>query len=341
MKKTILFVFITLFISNGYSQTNDIQSFIEKGIQLHDNGDYKGAIEQYKKALKIDKNSAIANYEIASSYFALKDYKKAIEYADIIINSKSNYADYAYILKGSALDILGKSKESINVYKEGIKEFPNNYLLYYNIALTYYNLKDFKNSETNVQKALVIKPTHPSSHFLLGLIMNDEGNRVKSLLALYNFLLLEPTGERAKNGYNLLITLLKKGVRKDSESSTTISISDNKSSDEFRAAELMVSLLEASKSLKENANKTEFELFTDNTKSFFSVLGELKKDNNGFWWDFYVDFFYAMINANYNQTFCYYISQSNEDEKINSWVNTNKDKVEELINWSKSYERKN
>jgi tetratricopeptide (TPR) repeat protein len=341
MKKIIKTILIfTLFICKAYGQTNELQSFVNQGVKLFDNGDYKGAMKQYKKALKIDNKSALANYEISSTYFALKEYEKAIKHSDNVISNKLNYVDQSYILKGSALDLLGKSKEAIKTYEKAIKEFPNNHLLYYNLAYTSYNLKEYKGAEKALKKALKIKPSHTSSHLLLGYVMSDQGNRVKSLLTLYNFLLLEPKGNRAIAAYELLDFELKKGVKKDNETATTITLTDNKEPDEFRAAELMLSLLEASKSLGKNENKTEYELFSDNTKSLFSVLGELKKDNKGFWWDYYVEFFYSMTNDKHIETFSYYVTQSKEDDKITAWLETHKDKIDAFSKWYSNYDRK-
>lgn len=341
MNKTIsIFLFCTLFILSVSGQTTELQNYIDQGVKLHDNGDYKGAIELYEKALKIDPASPLVNYEISSSYYAWKNYEKAIAYSDIVIGLKSNFVDEAYILKGSAQDMMDKPKDAIATYKEAIKEYPNNHLLYFNLALTSYNIKEYKEAEQAVQKALTIKPSHASSHLLLGYVMNDQGSRVKSLLALYNFLLLEPNSGRAKAACKLLETEMKQGVKKSGDKSISITFNPGRESDEFNAAELMLSLLESSKSLEKNKNKPDCELFADNTKSFFSVLGELKKNNNGFWWNYYVDFFYEMTTKKHVEAYSYYITQSKEDATINSWVTANKDKVDALLKWFADYERK-
>jgi tetratricopeptide (TPR) repeat protein len=238
------------------------------------------------------------------------------------------------------LDLSGKPKEAIKIYKEAIKDFPNNHLIYYNLAYTSYNIQEYKDAEGALQKALKIKSSHASSHILLAYVMDDQGNRVKSLLALYNFLLLEPKGKRAKAAYEMLDSKLKMGVKKENENTTIVTMSDNKESDEFRAAELMLSLLEASKNLEKNEGKTEYELFSANTNSFFSVLGELKKNNKGFWWNYYVEFFYSMTKANHIDAFSYYIMQSRNDENVNSWIKTNKEKIDALSKWYANYERK-
>ena len=340
MIKTITAILLfTLLISKGYGQRNDLEAYVAKGVELHDKGDYKGAIDQYEKALKIDKQSPLANYEISSTYFALNNYKKAIDYSEVVISQNTKFVDQAYIMKGSALDLLGKPKEAVNTYKKGIKDYPQSHLLYYNLALTSYNLKDYKGAEVALQQALTVNPSHASSHLLLGYLMSEQNNRVKSLLALYNFLLLEPQSKRSKPVLELVNGQLSKGVKKENEKSISINLAANKESDEFQAAELMLSLLEASKTVEKKEGKTEQELFTENTNSFFSVLGELKKENKSFWWNYYVDFYYAMKNSNQVETFSYYISQSANEVKVNEWLNTNKEKIDSFSKWYKEYER--
>lgn len=342
MKKTLRVILIlTMLVCKAYGQTDELQKYIDRGIELYDKGEYGAAIEQYEKALKIDSKSSLANYEMASTYFAMEKYDKAIEHVDVVIGQNKDYVDQAYILKGSAQDLLGKSKDAVKTYKKGLKSFPQSHLMHYNLAYTYYNMKEYKDAEEELQEALKIKPSHASSHLLLGYIMREQNSRVKSLLALYNFLLLEPTGKRAKNAYAILNEQMKKGVTRESEKSTTIIISDSKGNDEFSGAELMLSLLEASKNLEKNEGKTEAQLFADNTKSFFSVLGEMKGKNKGFWWNYYVDFYYAMVNDNKVEAFSYYISQVKGDETINDWLTKNKEQMDAFSKWYAVYERKN
>jgi len=334
----VAFAFSITYITQA--QTTDIDNYVKEGIKLYDNGDYKGAIEQYKKALAIDSNSTAANYEMSSALFALKEYDKAIDYSDKVIRMHSTNERLAYILKGSALDILSRPDDAIKTYKEGLVAYPDSYLLYFNLALTQFNNKgDVKEIETNLQLALKNNPLHPTSHLLLAYLMINQNKRTQSLLALYNFLLLEPTGKRAEKALELLNIQMKKGVKKDNDKSTTITLFTDGRDDDFAPAELMLSMLEASKNSKENKGKSSNEMFIENTSSFFAVLGELKK-KDGFWWDFYVDFFYALKNKNMTESLCYYIMQSGEDKDVKTWLASNTDKTDSLIKWTEDYKRK-
>ncbi len=323
----------------SFAQSNAASDVIKQGIKLHDKGDFDGAIQLYKTVLQTNSKLPQANYEIASSYFGLKDYENAIKHCNVVIEVNIMYTDQAYILKGSALDLMGKSVDAVKTYKEGISKFPDNYLLYYNLALTSFNLKKYNDVDEALMKALTINPAHASSHLLLGYSMSTQGHRVKSVLALSNFLLIEPTGKRAVSALDFLENEFAKGVKKEDDNSVSITVPIQKKSDAFGTAELMLSLLESSKQTEANKNKSSHESFAENLKSLFNILGELKKDNKGFWWNFYVDFFYTLSNKNHVEALSYYIMQAKNDNTVYTWLQQNKDKYEALADWYSNYKR--
>ncbi|MBK8496690.1 MAG: hypothetical protein IPL50_18150 [Chitinophagaceae bacterium] len=273
---------------------------------------------------------------MASTYLALKNYPGAISHCNKVIAANSDYADQAYILKGSALDLSGKSPDAIKTYKEGLRKYPKNHLLYYNLALTSFNLKAFKDTDESLQKALKLNQSHASSHLLLGYSMINQENRVKGILALYNFLLLEPKSNRSAAVLKLLEDQLKKGVKKEHEKSVTVTMPVKKEDDEFYTAELMLGLLESSKTNETNQNRSATELFVDNTNSFFTILGELNKDKKGFWWNFYVDYFYTLAANKHTEAFCYYIIQS-KDNIYAEWLKDNMATIEAFSTWYTGY----
>ena len=124
MKKIIILLTILFSVTAlTYAQDNGTSSLIEEGIKLHDNGDYNGAIEKYKEALKIAPNSSRVNYEISFSYLVSKDYKKAVKFSKKVIALQSGNELAAYIVYGSALDMQGKTKKSIKLYETAMKDY--------------------------------------------------------------------------------------------------------------------------------------------------------------------------------------------------------------------------
>jgi tetratricopeptide (TPR) repeat protein len=340
MKKLfIVFLVLTTFTFDAFSQETEVEKIVAEGTQLHDQQKYQAALDQFNKALAIDEKSPLTHYEMANTYFALKNYEKTIEHSNKVIKLNKDHLEAAYILKGSAEDITGNAKDAVKTYKAAIKKFPDSYLMQYNLALTCYNMNELVQSELALQKALALNPKHSSSHLLLGYVMAAQSKRVKSVLALYNFLLVEPNSPRASDAYKTLRSQLQKGVSKEGDNTINITLSMDSKRDDFSPAEVMISMLEASKNLEEKKNKPEQQLFAENTASLFSVLGELKGKNNSFWWTYYVNFFYSMKQNDHVETFTYYISQSTNDPAVDSWLKENNRKIDAFSKWYTDYKR--
>lgn len=312
----------------------NIEELVKEGITYHDNGEFEKAIQSYKKALKIDAKSTLVHYELALSYFQSKDYKNAIKHSDIVLKQKSKHMIPAYMTKGSALDLMGKTKESIKLFEKAIKKHGGHYLLYYNLALNYVRENELNKAEKNLIEGIKDNPSHPSSHLLLASIHDRWGNKTQTLLSTHYFLLLEPSSKRSASAYEMLLSNFSGNVSKDEKNANTINIQISENQDkEFSAAELTISMLEATKSLEENKGKTEEEMFIENTTSFFKILGELKKKKNkGIWWDFYIPFFYDLANSDHLPIYCQYISII-ANENPQKWFEENEEKINAFDNW--------
>ncbi|WP_162055554.1 tetratricopeptide repeat protein [Pontibacter pamirensis] len=344
MKKllcSLLFCLAIAVTSQAQSST-DVVDIIEEGIRLYEEGNYKAAIEQHKEALKLDAKNPEANYELALTYFALKDMPNAIAYSNAVIKTRVAEPELraqAHVNKGSALDVSGKPEKAIKEYYRAIKLAPRHHLAYYNLGLTHYNQKNYKEAEQYLTKALQFNQGHGSSHLLLAYIKQAQKQRVQSLLALYNFLLLEPASERAPAAYELLQQMQQEGVSKGNGNAINITVSADKLVDNpFSAAELMVSMTQASHSIEAQEVKTPEQLFYENTESFFNILGELREEKQDFWWSYYVEFFHEMALDKNVETFSYYISQSKSPASLN-WLQKHPEKVEQLTSWYRNYKR--
>lgn len=327
-----IFLILLISIPSYYllGQDSNIEPLVNQGIAYHDKGEYDKAIETYLEALEIEPNSSLVNYEIAYSYLSSGNYKNAEKFSKIVIDLNIGHQLPAYICYGNALDMQGKSSKAIKSYESAIKEY-DNYLLYYNHALACFNNGKTEKAYKSVIKAINNNSSHASSHLILSKIMESEGIRIKAMLPLYFFLLIEPNSERASIEYQTLRNYINHGVNKTSSNSISVNVPMNNDPD-FGAAEMMISLSKASNSLEENQGKSELQLFSENNDSLFKILGELKKDNTGFWWDFYVPFFYDLANGNLTEIYSYYISQSLGDVASN-WIDDNSEELERFKVW--------
>ena len=334
MRSLITLILGLSFSISLYAQEDKVKELVSQGIQLHDQGNYEGAIEKYKKALSINKNSTSANYELSYTYMTIEKYDEAIKYSKKVIKLDSNNQIEAYTVLGTCYDMTGKPDEAIRTYEEGLSKFSENNLLNYNLALTTFNQKDYDKAEEAAIKAIKARPDHGSSHILLAAIMKAQGERVKSVLSLYYFLMIEPDSKRSAPNFINLKRQLGQGVEKQSDNKINVSISALSAKDSiFGAADMMLSMTAASNLADNSSKKTENGSFIESTKSLFNILGELKKDNTGFWWDFYVTKFNDLVNSDNTEAFCYYISQSAHSDEINNWISENSGKIRQLKDW--------
>ncbi len=338
MKKIFIIILVCSVVAYVHGQDN-LNNLVDKGIELHDQGKYKEAIDIYTQALSLDSESPLANYEIAMSYFYVKDYENALKYSSKVIEKNEGPLLDAYNIMAASLDHLGRMKESIEVYQEAVKLFDDNYLLYYNLGLNYYKINDYENATTAFINAIKNNPEHASSHMLLGFTMQEAGKRVQSLLCWYYFLFLEPDTERSHTVFTEMLKQFAANVKQDAGNSQNINIlvAPDKG-DEFSAADLMISLAQASGQLAENKNKTDFERFEENTRSLFLTLGELsKEENSGLWWESYVPFFCNIAQSEHFETYCRYVSQLGMLASL-EWLQENESRLNRFSEWLETEE---
>lgn len=332
--KTICLNLILLVISfTSFAQSDEIEKLVQEGIAYHDSGLYEKAIALYQQALEIDPKSSLANYELAYTYLSQNNFEKAVEHSKIAIAQKDDNSMAGYIVCGNALDMMGKPDEAIKIYEKGIKKY-DNYLLYYNHALTCFNQGQISKAYVSAISAIQNNSSHASSHFILSKILEREGSRVKAMLPLYYFLLLEPNSKRSVEAYEKLMTFVDQGVTKKDEKNINIVVPVGGDDDNtgFAAAEMMLSLKRAADFTEEAKDKTPLERFADTNDSLFKTLGELNKKNKGFLWDFYVPFFYDLAKENLTPVYSYYISLS-EGAKAYDWLDEHPDELKRLDQW--------
>lgn len=336
MRQIFIMIFSLMIASSLFGQVDRVNELIAQGVELHDQAKYDEAISKYKAALKLDKKSTLANYELSYTYFVTQQYKEAIKYSTNVIKLKADHQQAAYVVLGNSLDLVGKPLKAIKTYEEGLLQFPKSNLLNYNLAFTCLNQKQYDKAETAAINAILAKPSHGSSHIVLSAIMQAKGQRVQSILSLYYFLMLEPNSKRSNISYNNLRNQLGQGVEKKDEKIVNVTIPFASTlTSEFCSAEMMISLLAASNHVDENKDKSDMELFIKTNRGVFGMLGELNKNKSGFWWDFYVTKFYDLVQSGNCEAYSYFISQSSNNDYVIKWMKEHPEEMRKLAAWIK------
>ena len=294
-----------------------VQKLVEQGTQLLDAGNHIEAIKKLQEAVELDASSPAANYELGYVWYLEQDWNKAIKYSRRVVTLGRDYQPEAYIVYGSALDQRGNTVGAAEIFKEAIQKFPKNYLLYYNYAYTSFNAGNTSLAADALYKALEINPMHGSSHLLLGYVMNSRKENLKTLLPLCFFLMENPSTSDSKNAVNLLEKVRNRIINKqagNSNDSLYLQLVHSVVTGEEEAPDLCALL-----------NILFLHLHDFN-------LPAISVYNNE-----YIPFFYALAQAEHTEAFCYYIMQSSGRQKVDNWLKTHPDQLEQFADWLDKY----
>jgi tetratricopeptide (TPR) repeat protein len=314
---------------------------IKQGIALHDQGNYNGAISRYQEVLKENPNNVLALYEMGFSYFEKKDYRRSLEIAYKTAQFKSSLLPRVYVQIGNALDELGDAKKAIETYESGIKLFPGNFLLHFNLAITYNKLGKFDEARTAVKKSAALNPNHPTSNLLLAMLFDRGSYRTPALLAACRFLIFEPKSGRSETALAIIRKSMQTGVSagtNPNEINIFVDMSAKKDEGDFTTIDLVISMATVAGKTEKNRDKTPMQLLTGSFETVFGVLAESQKsDPSKFTWKYYVPYFVELKKQGHTEAFVYYINQREAPPEVTEWLAQNPDKVAAFLTWSKVY----
>ena len=309
-------MFLFGFLSQAQPAVNDL---IREGIAYHDQGNYDAAIARYHAALRLAPQSAVAMYEMGYSFYMKNEPDSAMYYCNRSLQYDSPSYLPAVILVGSILDDQGHTKESIKLYKKALKKY-DNYLLHFNLAVSYGNYGQPEKALEHAQKAALLNPAHGSSHLSIAELLNGK-DRIRSILALYFFLLVEPDSKRSEYALGLLLDQLSKGISMAQDSSINVVIDKSAiKKSAYGINEVLLSLTAAGKYVKDSVDIGGRQWFHAMTEMVFNQL-EIPEHADGkedVWVELYIPVLQGIKDDDLF-TYCNLVGQSQYAES-KEWV---------------------
>lgn len=189
------------------------EAALQAGTKLHDEGKFDEAIAKYEEVLKANPTNMTALYELAYSYLGKKDMVKAREAAIRGTDYRSEMLPMFYDLLGESYDAAGEPEKAIEMYKLGIRVVPDASQLYFNMGITYLeSLKKPDEARNALEQAVAVDPTQPTIHMMLGQVFRSNGYDTPALLAFGTALVFEPTGPRSLQAIGLWRAILRGGL---------------------------------------------------------------------------------------------------------------------------------
>ena len=180
----IFFGCILSFQVLAQSQDSLISDILDNGAKNYEEGRYDLALIEYHRVLDIDSKHALANYELATCYYAIDNDKKAIKHAAVAARDESEIGIEATILKGGIIDQQGKSKKAMRTFKKGLRSFGDYYLLWYHYGISVTNANELQEASLAYQNAVTSKLDHSKSHFALARLMLIQHREAQAIYPL-------------------------------------------------------------------------------------------------------------------------------------------------------------
>lgn len=317
---TIIFLLLSFTI---YAQSSS-DKLIRQGVSLHDKGRYKDAITCYQEALRVNPNSMSAVYEMSLSYLELHDYENAMKYSSkVILAGFQPLLVDAYIVKSSALAEMNKLDQSIQLLNEALIRCGDEYLLYFNLGLCYFNKKDNNQAIFNLRKAIEIDATRSSAFLLYAYALNDTGRWLQSFYSFHFFLLLEPNTERSRDAFGEMYDLISANIPANDERLSSEAGIDRRT--------LYEHIVKCRNGKSDPASQ--YQYFQEVSKQVFFLVSQMQNDTqSGLMWDFFVPTFEEILGSGHFDTYCRYVSVAYFSESL-EWWEKNKDQVDNFIEW--------
>ncbi len=300
---------------------------IEKGINLHNKGEYQLAIDEYKKVSPSDPDYTWACYEIALSYYYNNQNLLAISKCNEAISLEYN-DPLIYSLLGSIYDDSGDQKKGIEVIKKGLQKWPYNQPLLYNLAVCYQNNSELLKAEETLIKSLRVNPYHASSNLALAKVNFKLGRRAQSYLA-YNMAIILNPGRKFITNYEETV----------SGHNDSLDQGYNYPALSFNQPFQWEKLKFICKSDLVGSNALEFPFkvnytITRQSYALFRSLAFEAADTS-FYSQFYARFFTDMMEKGHFNAFTYYVLKELGIADIDQWIKNNQVPYNAFVDWAK------
>ncbi len=184
------------------------ESELFRGRDLQQQGEFRGAIECYERAIAIDANNAIAYSNLGVIKQQLGEFAEAIAHYRKALAIDPNLAETLSNL-GSALADAGETAEAIAVYDRALSLNPNCAEALINLGLAREEQGDLVEAVNCYQQAIQVNPHCAEAYLNLGIALEEQGKLDEALVICQQAIQQFPANVDAH--YNLGMVLYKQG----------------------------------------------------------------------------------------------------------------------------------
>ncbi len=204
----LLFVCIISYATVSFAQVADANALHETARDFIKKGDFDNALLVLNRAITIEPDNKDLKKDLLYASYLKRDFAKAIEVGDLLI--KRPDADVqTYQMLGLAYKAIANNKEAEKLYKNGLKKFANEGIIY----SEYGELIAEKEPETAMklfERGIEADANHSTNYFYVAKWHAHQGEILWSIIYAETFLNLESFTSRSTEIKNLLLDAYKK-----------------------------------------------------------------------------------------------------------------------------------
>lgn len=183
MKITNLIIALLLFSTPALSVQNPQKAgkIAAEAIEMMNNGQYQEAAKRLDDAIALDSTKPAYKYEKGLCFYQLELYEKAL---DILLPLKNHpeATEQVYQLIGNSYDYLEEKKKAIEVYRQGLKKFPDSGRLLMEMGIANLVKDESKIAVGYWEAGVKAEPQFPTNYFHLSMFYSKTGEKIWSLI---------------------------------------------------------------------------------------------------------------------------------------------------------------
>lgn len=341
MKRILCYLLIfSFFTANAQSNKELAKEKARQAIKLEDeDGKYTEALQLLEEAQRLDPDEITYPYELAYTYTAMKEYKKASDILEKLLTHKDLFAR-VYQSLGNAYDYQGLSDKAIRTYEDGLKKFPNSGGLYLELGNMQRAKEDYNKALDYYEKGIEQDPAYSSNYYWAARIFCQSTEEVWGMIYGEIFMNLEPGSDRTATISKLLYDTYRSQITFPTDTSAavsfsrqgnTISLDDLKDPAKFKLPfgsgayefTLILAIMGERKIDLPALNRirtkfTQVYFSGKNGRDYPNVLFEYQK---------------KMMDAGHLEAYNFWLLSRGEEAAFANWRSENEDKWNDFVKW--------
>lgn len=253
-----------------------------------------------------------------------KEYDRCVSVCNKALKNSTEYRNALLNLKGKSLADAGKYSEAREAYRIGLREYPNDHIIRYNYANSFFKEKNYDSCYYHLQQTVKLNPYSGQAHYLLGLLSVYQKQYVKTFLA-WTFYLQLNNDEGANTVLTFLETVCKNGdvIKKEEYVKP---FTDNK---EFESLDQLVKgMVALSDKYK---SKVGFDYAVVKQIQFVMEQFKYNPNSTDFYMSFYGKVYNQMLQKKMNEAFLLQCISSVQNDKVRSAIKKNQKDIDALL----------